>query len=88
MQGFVYILQSKRNDRYYVGSTNNVDRRKSEHDRGNVVATRSLRPLELVFQQVYPSLQVARQMEHWLKRLKDRRILDKIIIDGRIQKEL
>ena len=87
MSGFVYILQSGKNGRFYIGSSNDVVRRKSEHDRGHVVATRNLRPLELVFFKEYSAVAVARTVEHWLKRLKDRRILERIIANSAISKD-
>lgn len=34
MKGYTYILQV-RDGRYYVGSTDNIDRRLAEHQRGN-----------------------------------------------------
>ncbi|MBI4185797.1 GIY-YIG nuclease family protein [Candidatus Berkelbacteria bacterium] len=83
MKGFVYILRCK-NDRYYIGSSVNIRRRKIEHDRGHVAATRHLRPLELVFYQEYPSTLEAGRIERWLKQLKDRTILDQIVADRHI----
>ncbi|PIT92196.1 MAG: hypothetical protein COU08_03885 [Candidatus Harrisonbacteria bacterium CG10_big_fil_rev_8_21_14_0_10_42_17] len=35
----VYILQSLKNDRYYVGSTDNFERRFGQHRTGRVKAT-------------------------------------------------
>ena len=87
MIGFVYILQSRKNGRYYIGSSNEVARRKSEHDRGHVIATRNLRPLKLVFHQEYETIGIARKVEYWLKRLKDKQILEKIVASGEITKD-
>lgn len=85
--GTVYFLRTA-NGRYYVGSTNDLDRRLEQHARGTVAATRWIRPLELVFHQRYPTLTEARMMERWLKRQKDRSLLEKIISDGKIRKHL
>ena len=86
---WVYILQSLSNNRYYIGSTDNLDRRIQEHNRGKSKATKGIRPLKLVFSQKFPSLQQARKVEHQLKRLKSRVIIEKIIKEGiiRIVKE-
>ena len=35
MEGFVYILQSLKNSKYYIGSTNDLDRRIMEHSNGS-----------------------------------------------------
>ena len=36
----VYILQNIITERYYIGSTNNIDRRLDEHNRGQTKSTR------------------------------------------------
>ncbi len=72
-------MHSAKNDRYYIGSTNSVDRRLKEHIAGIVKATRNLRPLLLVFQQEYKTLCEARQVERKLKRFKRRDIIERIV---------
>lgn len=81
---FVYILHSVKVDRYYIGSTLDVERRKREHDDGFVNATKYLRPLELVFSQKYDTVLQARKVECKLKRMKSRVILERIIKDKKI----
>jgi putative endonuclease len=83
--GFVDILQSKKNNRFYVGSTNNLDKRYVEHISGFAKATKYLRPLELRFYQRYDTLKEARQIEYKLKRLKSREILERIVRDQIIE---
>ena len=41
---FVYILKSKKDSKYYYGSTDNVNRRLLEHNSGKVAATKNRRP--------------------------------------------
>jgi len=84
MKGIVYVLRSEKNDRYYIGSTNNLERRLEEHRKGSVRATSNLRPLSLVFQQEYETLREARRMEWKLKRFKRKDIVARIIQEGRI----
>jgi putative endonuclease len=84
MRGFVYILHSAKNGRYYIGSTNSVDRRLKEHVEGIVKATCNLRPLSLVFQQEYKTLCEARQVERKLKRFKRRDIIERIVKEKEI----
>ena len=85
MEGVVYILQSLKNGRYYIGSTNAIERRFEEHCRGHVAATKYLLPLELKFFQVYESLELARRIEYRLKKLKSRKIIEKIVLEKEIK---
>ena len=44
---YVYILRSLVDDKLYVGSTNNIERRLTEHNSGMVDSTKSRMPLSL-----------------------------------------
>ncbi|MBI4200840.1 MAG: GIY-YIG nuclease family protein [Chloroflexi bacterium] len=44
---YVYILRSALDYKLYIGSTNHVSRRLTEHNSGKVDSTKSRRPLEL-----------------------------------------
>lgn len=78
----VYILQSIKNQRYYIGSTNNLERRLLEHDRGLVSATKGLRPLALQRFILCPSITDARQAEYRLKKYKSRKIVERVLASG------
>ncbi len=82
---FVYILKSDKNDRYYIGSTDNYKKRISQHNSGNVTFTRNIRPLKLVLVQEYSNIKQARKIEKRLKALKRRDYIDKIVKDGFIK---
>lgn len=81
---FLYILQSEKSGRYYIGCTNDLSRRLIEHNAGKTASLKNLRPLKLVFQQEYREASLARRMELRLKKLKSRVILDRIIRDQRV----
>lgn len=49
---FVYILKC-RDDSYYVGCTNNLDRRFQEHQKGYVKSTSYRLPVELITYTVF-----------------------------------
>jgi putative endonuclease len=83
--GYLYIVQSKRNGRYYVGSTNNLDRRIAEHNFGKTKSLKNVLPVLLVFQKKFDTLAEARKMELKLKKMKSRVILDRIVSDGEIK---
>ncbi|MEK7616801.1 MAG: GIY-YIG nuclease family protein [Patescibacteria group bacterium] len=80
--GIVYILKSLVNGRYYIGSTNDLERRLFEHNNGKTKSTRFTRPYNLVFKQVYGSVLEARIVERKLKNFKSRIIIEKIIDEG------
>ncbi len=75
----VYILQSLKNGRYYIGSTNKIDRRLKEHNAGEVKATRFITPLKLKVFLPCSTLKEARQAEYRLKKYKRKNILELVI---------
>jgi putative endonuclease len=83
MRGYIYIIQSQNNGRYYIGSSKNPETRLNIlHNQGKVKATKYLIPWKLMFMQKYENLTVARKVEYKLKSLKSRQILEKIIKSG------
>ena len=74
----VYIL-SCANGRFYVGSTDNIERRLEEHKRGKSKATKNLLPIELVKFIECSSLPEARQLEYSIKKQKSRIYIEKLI---------
>ncbi len=82
---YVYILQSLRNGKYYIGSTLDLEERVKKHNLGQVYSTKRLLPLKIVFRQNYSDIQTARKIENKLKKFKRRDFLDKIIAEGKIR---
>ena len=78
-QGFIYILQSTINLKYYIGSSTNINNRLIYHNNGLVTATKNKGPWEIKFTQCYPNIKEAKQIEYKLKRLKSRKIIEQII---------
>mgnify|MGYP001250086669 CR=1 FL=1 len=77
----VYILESQKNGRYYVGSTDDIKRRVNEHNVGKVFSTRKMRPWTIRVFITCDSLTEARFSEYRLKKYKRRDILSKVIKD-------
>jgi predicted GIY-YIG superfamily endonuclease len=70
---WVYILQGVR--RYYIGATDNLERRIAEHKRGsNHTTHRFGGQIELVAAKELPSMAEARKLERALKRKKNPRL--------------
>ncbi len=65
---FVYFIKSLSNKWYYVGSTNSVERRLSEHNAGRILSTKSKRPFIVVYTKEFLSEREAREYERLLKK--------------------
>ena len=85
--GYLYILQSLTNHRYYIGSTSNLKLRIEQHNNGESRYTRLTKPFELVFSKEYSSRTSAYKAEYWLKQQKDKKLIEQIIKDGEFKKE-
>ena len=77
---WVYILKSERNGRYYIGQSANLAQRLAAHNAGHIKSTKYLRPWILVYTERHQSATAARKREWYLKRLKSRRALEKLMI--------
>ncbi len=64
---YVYILQSEKDMRFYVGSTNNLRRRLQEHNAGKVFSTKKRTPLKLIYYEACIDEADARKREKYLK---------------------
>ena len=85
MKAYVYILKSIKNGSYYIGSTCNLKKRFSQHNFGNVTATKFKRPYKIVFNQLCDSLSTANKIERKIKNWKRKDFIEKIINDGYIK---
>ncbi len=62
---YVYIL--KANNKLYIGYSNNLKRRLSEHHKGKVYSTRRVDNLELIYYESYNDIDLAKNREKKLK---------------------
>ena len=74
---YVYVLRSLKNGRLYTGSTNDLQRRLQEHQRGKNRYTRHAGPFELMYKEEYSTRLDARQRELFLKSGQGRELLKK-----------
>ena len=73
-----YILRCIDN-RYYVGSTVNLNRRLIEHTKKKCKFTKSRLPIKLVYKKDYLTLSEARKRELQIKGRKSRNYVEKLI---------
>ena len=67
---YVYILRSLKDNRYYIGSTSDVQKRLAFHNAGLQRSTRYRIPFELVYQEIHNSKHEALKREHQIKAMK------------------
>ena len=73
---YTYVIRSKKNQRFYYGSTDDLKRRISEHNKGiGGKYTRDNRPFELLYYEAYLSYDLARQAEKFYKSGSGREVL-------------
>ena len=75
----VYILYSETLDRYYVGYTNDLDRRINEHNRKKGKYTDSGIPWKLVYTEDYEVKLKAMEREKYIKLRKSRRFIESLV---------
>jgi putative endonuclease len=63
---YVYFLELSNND-IYVGSTNDLKRRKNSHDNGKVISTQPFRPMTLKSYIAVETEIRARELEKYFK---------------------
>jgi len=79
MPYFVYILLSQKDNKLYVGCTHNTQQRLLEHNSGKVSATKSRRPLVMIYTEEFQNKGDAFNRERFLKTLWSARLKKKIL---------
>ena len=64
---YVYVLLSAVDGNFYVGYTNDLKRRFTEHEQGKVPSTKSRLPVELVYYEACRLREDATKREKYLK---------------------
>ena len=75
---FVYILISEKVQRTYVGYSDNVERRLTQHNAGQVTATKYRRPLRIFHLEEFQTMKEAKARELWWKSGSGRNELKKL----------
>jgi putative endonuclease len=64
---YLYILLSEKDNKRYVGFSENLKRRINEHNSGSVKSTKNRRPLKLIYFEEYESKGDAIKREKFFK---------------------
>ena len=83
MAAYCYILFSVKLNKYYIGSTPDIERRLEEHNRGKEKFTRTGVPWKLVYKEIFDDLKLARQREAHIKKMKSRKFIESLISSAR-----
>lgn len=84
MSSFVYILRNDNTCRYYVGSTNDLQRRIHEHKAGKTRTTKILKTFTLVYKEEFDTIHEARLREKEIKSYKSKKYIEWLIINGSV----
>ena len=79
MSYYLYILESLKDQTYYVGSTNNLKARVERHNQGRVNYTKPKRPWKLVYSEEHPDRSSAARRESDIKAHKRRAFIETLI---------
>jgi len=75
----VYIVQSLQTGRYYIGSTNNLERRLQEHNNNKTASLKNKGPFIVIYKEMYASSIEARRREIQIKSYKGGNAFKKLI---------
>ena len=76
---FIYILESIKCKRRYIGCTKNIDRRLYQHNQGLNLSTKPYRPYKIIYIEEVENKEKAYIREKQLKRYKGGKALKKLI---------
>jgi putative endonuclease len=76
---FTYIIKSLNNNSYYIGQTDNIENRLIYHNSGRNKSTKRYLPWIVVYKKIFETRVEAVKYESYLKSLKSRKALEKII---------
>ena len=78
---YVYVLKSELINTYYVGLTNNIERRLKQHEQGQSPSTKWRLPLQLIHVEICETRIEARKKEKYFKSGFGREIIKEIDAD-------
>ena len=74
---YSYVLQSEKDDKFYIGFTKDLKLRFEQHTKGQVDSTKNRRPLKLIYYEACLTQEDATKREKYLKTYHGRVFLHK-----------
>jgi len=78
-----YILKSQKSGKFYIGHTNDINRRFIEHNSGQTKSTKSGIPWDIVFTKTFNSKTEAAAFETFIKKMKSRKFIEDLTAKAR-----
>jgi len=72
---YIYVLESLKDQKHYIGYTNNLKKRLEEHKKGLNFSTAYRLPLQLIYFEGCRNMNDAKRRENYLKTTQGRRFL-------------
>ncbi|HUY69712.1 MAG TPA: GIY-YIG nuclease family protein [Candidatus Tyrphobacter sp.] len=82
MAYYVYIIQSKKTGRYYIGLTSDIEERLRHHNSGANKSTKGRGPWVLIHKELYKTKREAWERERQIKSYKGGEAFKKLIDGG------
>ncbi len=76
---FVYVLMSDKDKKFYIGFSENVERRIKDHNSSKVPNTKNRKPFKLIYYEGHLSEEDARRRERYLKTAKGKTTLKRTL---------
>jgi len=83
---YVYVLESLKDGKLYIGYTNNLKRRLAEHEKGLNFSTKFRLPFKLIYFEGCTSEKDAKRREKYLKTTQARKFIALRLIEYQRQK--
>ena len=79
---YVYVLLSLKDNKFYIGYTNDLKRRINEHNLGKNISTKPRLPLKLMYYEAHLSKSDAMRRERYFKTTKGKSVLRMMLRDS------
>jgi len=76
---YVYVLLSLKDSRFYIGFSEDIDKRLADHRAGRNISTKARRPLELIYYEAHLNKDDAFRREAYFKTTKGKSTLRQML---------